>query len=363
MTRGLEERTRDVRRWLDAALRVHAERASLVPALVSATGLSPEGVELGFASLERGATPEELAGLVAAAGDAEHVHVVLSANVFVAPLRAIALARAAAPRVTVRASPRDPVLATALVAAAGDPAVTLTSERDPASTPADRIDVYGRAETLAAVREAARPGVVVREHGPGLGVAYVAAGADRDACAEALAADVVPFDQRGCLSPRVALVEGTAAEAEAFARALHDRLVAWEARVPRGELAEAEHAAAGRWRDALAFAGGVFAGGAASVAFVEGEASALPVLAVPPPGRNVLVVAVRSRADARAALAPIAPFVVALGCSAGGSEAREVAPPHARVSPLGGMQRPPLDGPVDRRGVEVRAAFSPPHMR
>jgi hypothetical protein len=29
--------------------------------------------------------------------------------------------------------------------------------------------------------------------------------------------------------------------------------------------------------------------------------------------------------------------------------ARDVAPPHARVSLLGAMQRPPLDGPVDRR--------------
>ena len=47
---------------------------------------------------------------------------------------------------------------------------------------------------------------------------------------------MVPFDQRGCLSPRAALVEGGAARAAAFARALHDALDALAARVPRGSL-------------------------------------------------------------------------------------------------------------------------------
>ncbi len=355
MTRGAEERARDVRRWLEAARRVYADRARLVPVLARATGLSPEGVELGFASLERDASAGELAALVAAAGDAAHVHVVLSANVFIAPLRAIALARAAAARVTVRPSPRDPVLAAALVAAAGDPAVTLTAERDLQATEADRVDAYGRAETLARVRATVRPGVRVREHGPGLGVAFVGAGADLEAAAEALAADVVPFDQRGCLSPRVALVEGGPAEGEAFARALHERLLAWQSRVPRGELAEAEHAALARWRDALAFAGAAWFGGGldGEVAFAATERTALSPLALPPTGRNVVVTAVASAAAARGALASIAPFVVAVGRGGPGEAGRvaDLGLPHARVSALGSMQRPPLDGPVDRRGV------------
>src|SRR5580704_4810894 len=111
MARSADERVHDVRRLLAAACRVYDDRARLVPALVEATGLSPQGIELGFASLEREATDEELEAMVAAAGDAGHVHIVLSANVFVAAMRALALALAAAPRVTVRPSPRDPVLA------------------------------------------------------------------------------------------------------------------------------------------------------------------------------------------------------------------------------------------------------------
>ena len=43
---------------------------------------------------------------------------------------------------------------------------------------AGAIHVYGRDETIAAVRAAARPGVVVRGHGAGLGVALVTPAAD-----------------------------------------------------------------------------------------------------------------------------------------------------------------------------------------
>jgi hypothetical protein len=41
-------------------------------------------------------------------------------------------------------------------------------------------------------------------------------------------------------------------------------------------------------------------------------------------------------------------FVVAIG-SDDPQAAAAIAPEHARVSPLGRMQLPPLDGPVDRR--------------
>ena len=43
-----------------------------------------------FESLEKEASDAELRSLVDAAGQADHVHVVLSANVFIAPLRALA---------------------------------------------------------------------------------------------------------------------------------------------------------------------------------------------------------------------------------------------------------------------------------
>jgi hypothetical protein len=64
----------------------------------------------------------------------------------------------------------------------------------------------------------------------------------------------------------------------------------------------------------------------------------------------VHVVPAGGRAELRAILAPLARYVVAVGADDPGVAA-EVAPTHARVSALGAMQRPPLDGPVDRRGT------------
>jgi hypothetical protein len=339
----------DVRRLLECARVLFAARAGLAPAIAAASGLTAEGVELGFASLEREATDAELRAFVAAAGDAGRVHVVLSANVFVAPLRAMALARAAAERVTVRVSPRDPVLTRALVeeaVAAGDGAIALVDERDVARVDAGEVHVYGRDETIAAVRAGVRPGVVVRGHGSGMGLAIVSPGAQMDGAADALALDVVAFDQRGCLSPRLAVILGSAARAEVFAEALHASLRALGTRIPRGQLLADERSDACRWRDALSFAGRVWDASDHAVALApEGS----PLL-VPPAGRHVTVIPVPSPEAVVSALSPIARFVVAVGtddlAALGG-----MAPAHARRSVLGAMQRPPLDGPVDRRSA------------
>lgn len=336
-----DERIGDVRRLLGAAQHVYERRDELVPSLVRTTGLSAPGVLLGFESLERDASDAELRSLVESAGDAAHVHVILSANVFVGALRALALARAAAPRVTIRPSPRDPVLAEALVAAASDPGVTLTTERDPGASAADRIDVYGGAAAIRQVRDGARPAVSIRAHGPGLGVAYVTRSADPLEASRALAADVVVFDQRGCLSPRVALVEGDRGRAESFAESLHASLSQWAERVPRGTLADEERADARRWQEALAFAGRVWSGAHHGVGLGDR-------LLVPPSGRHVQVLPVADASAVAALLAPIAASVVTLG-SDEPEQVRHLAPPHVRVAALGRMQRPPLDGPVDRR--------------
>jgi Acyl-CoA reductase (LuxC) len=351
VNRTVEDRVRDVRRWLDAARAVYADRARLTASIAASTGLSIEGVTLGFESLELDATQEQLHALVAAAGSAAHIHVILSANVFIAPLRAIAIARAAAARVTVRPSSRDPTLAGALVAAAGDPAVSLAGHRDAVPASAERIDVYGRDETIAHVRRLARPRVVVRGHGAGLGVAFVArahAGA-LETLADALAADVIPFDQRGCLSPRIVFVEAAPARAEAFALALHQALDHRGSQVPRGSLTPDERGEATRWRETLAFAGRVWVG-ADHLVGLDASGTPAMALAVPPAGRHVLVVPVESALQARDLLAPIAPFVVSVGLRDADPHCL-VAPPHARVASVGTMQRPPLDGPVDRRSL------------
>jgi hypothetical protein len=332
---------RDVRRVLEASREVHARRTRLAPAIARATGLSPEGVELGFESLERDASDEELRALVARAGDAPEVHVILSANVFVAPLRAIAIARAAAPHVTVSPSSRDPVLARALVETLADPAVLIDAGRDVSSIVEGQVHVFGRSETIAAVRAKAR--VEVRAHGPGLGVAAIGAGA-LEAAAEGLATDVVAFDQRGCLSPRIALVVGDGVRAAEFAAALHECLEARAALVPRGRLTDDEREEATRWVDAATFAGPCWTGTDHAVALAPEHGP----LSVPPAGRHVLVAGAVAWGDAFARFAPLAGFAVAVGTN-DATRVPALAPPRARILPLGRMQRPPLDGPVDLR--------------
>jgi len=363
VSRSLDDRVRDVRRLLAAAESVFHARARWAGAIAASTGLSPEGVELGFASLERHATDDELRALVASAGDAPHVHVVLSANVFVAPLRALAVARAAAPRVSVRSSSRDPVLTRALVEAAGDRAIALVDERDVAAVlpPGEgEVHVYGRDETIADVvaRLAHRPDVTVRGHGAGLSLAVVTRAAAIESAAELVARDVVLFDQRGCLSPRIVAVEGDRSRARAFAAALHDRLSAWALQVPRGALLPDEDADARRWRDAMAFAGEVLQAKGHTIAVAPAGAPWW----LPPPGRHVQVVAQDRLGDLSIPMAPLAPFVVAIGTDdavrlgeamgawpARTEEARGRTRRAIRLSGLGRMQRPAFDGPVDLR--------------
>lgn len=343
MSRPFAERAADVGRLVEAAGRV-AGRDALVAKLVASTGLSREGVELGLdRHLELAPTEEEIGALVASAGDAKHVAVILSANVFVAALRAIAIARAASPSVVVRASKREPHFARALVEAVGEPGLTVVEEIDFARLFGGEVHVYGRDATIASVRARVGERIRVRGHGAGMGAALVGPGANLDDAARALADDVVAFDQRGCLSPRVALVEGEG-RAKAFAEALHGALEALEAKVPRGRVHEEERAEAARYEATLAFAGEVFRGGSHLV----GLASPGSPLTIPPPGRHLHVAAVRSLDDAADLLRDLAPVIVALGTD-DPERASRIAPTHARLSPLGRMQRPPLDGPVDLR--------------
>ncbi|MEO6572841.1 MAG: acyl-CoA reductase [Polyangiaceae bacterium] len=340
-SRSVAERRRDVRHLLGAARNLVNNRAKLLPELVRTTGLSPQGVELALTRhLELDASDEELTALVNGAGQAEVIQVVLSANVFVDALRALAIARAASDDVRVSPSSREPAFARALVEAAADPALTLATS-PPSSLERGEIHVYGRDETIAAVRASARAAVLVRGHGAGMGVACVLASDALEDAARLLAEDVAAFDQRGCLSPRVALVEGDEPRARAFAEYVHHALNAREAVIPRGFLSEDERAEALRYADSVAFAGALWRGDAHAV----GLASSV---VVPPVGRHLHVVAAATLAEMRALLAPIASAVVTVGISAS-SRAGQLGVPHARISPLGKMQRPPLDGPVDLR--------------
>lgn len=340
MSADVEARRARVLRVVAGARKVAAD-PSIVAPLVESSGLSRDGVLLALRDhLETSPSREEIDRLIARATPATEVHVVLSANVFTASLRAIACAAAAAPRVLVQVSSREPVFATALVDAIADPAIFKADRDALANAREGEIHVYGRAETIAAVKARARSGVVVRGHGPGLGVVVVSANDSLGAVSRGLAADVVPFDQRGCLSPRVAFVHGDDARAEAFAETLGSALATLGKKILRGTPSSDEEAEAARYIETIRFAGNARFGRGWSVGTSR-------TVIVPPAARIVHVVPFESPAALAELVRPLAPLVTAVGTS--DREIASIFPASVRVSNIGGMQKPPFDGPVDLR--------------
>lgn len=314
-------------------------------ALREGTPLTPEAIEWGFANAwESNATCEELDRLLEHVTSAPRAWVLLSANVFVAPLRAIALALASSASVVVRPSRREPSVAELL--REGCPgAFRLVDALAPA--PGEHVWAYGRGPTLEHLRRAFPGGVVLHAHGPGLGVAVIEQGGSALPIAEQtarLAQDAMAFDQRGCLSPRLALLRGSRPWAEQWAQQLATSLARFEQRIPRGTLAPEEASASLRYRDTMAYSGTYWPAGKGGVGFApEGEQ-----LVLPPPARIVHAVLVD---EPLRALESINEQLTCVGAAVSRELHVKLARglPSARLCALGEMQRPPFDGPVDRR--------------
>jgi hypothetical protein len=312
--------------------------------LVASTGLSSAGVDFALQRcLEGEPTEAELDALLQSTAEAPSAHVLLSANVFVAAHRAIAIALAASKVVHVRASRREPEMADLLLAGAPG-SFQLQAELKP--QPGDHLWAYGNDDTLRSVARSLAPGVLLHAHGSGFGLGVIA-GRPSDAMLEGLlssfAEDITLFDQRGCLSPRALLVTAGPELARDVARELAAQLAAIELRVPRGRLEPHEAAEISAYRDTASFVGELFPAG---LGFVSVGASERVVLA--PAGRNLHVL---PSTDITKSLGDLAAFLTSCAI-AGDSElcgALERALPGARFCQFGHMQRPPLDGPVDRR--------------
>lgn len=302
------------------------------------TGLSPASVDYALAHcLESCPEPANLDQVCAAAAEAPRVHVISSANVFTAPLRAIALALASSERVCVRPSRREPVMAE-LLRAASEGQFEIVSAIDPA--PGDHVWAYGADETLADIAATLPPGVTYHAHGFGYGAALLDSAACSDTnVARGLALDAVLFDQRGCLSPRFAVVHAPLDLALAFAEALAAALDDWQARLPRGELDAAELEANVRFRETMTYASDCCLSTRAGTVAVLSDPALFPL---PPVGRNLLLLATK---DWQRPLFANAAQLTQLGIAG----VFAPLPAHVRTAPLGHMQRPPFDGPVDRR--------------
>jgi hypothetical protein len=354
---------------MDAGRRLFRPRPpdELVHRLAHESGLSPANVRAAIdESLELGQTTEEderaidlLAERVKSRTSPRSIAVVLSANVLTAPFRAIAWAVVQSPRVLVRPS-RRAYLFPATLAAASDglfklarpseaPEADLVEICDALTLPGE-LHVYGGADAIETARQvvAGREGVRLEAHGPGVG-AILASHEEIVANADAIAADVTAFDQRGCLSPRVAVVIACdPRDLSRAADAMHAALLRRGEGVPRGSLAAAAQAELRLARDAATFHGRALEGPHHLVIERGPLRDAAPA---PGPALRVLpMVSVTSAEEGARALARLQPELTVIGSTPETLPARafDGILASVRVAALGTMQRPALSiGPVD----------------
>jgi hypothetical protein len=328
--------------------------------IAASSGLSQAGVELALAlSLEKAPSDAELHALAKSVPQgAANAHVLLSANVFVATHRAIALALAAAPRVFVRASRREPEMAR-WYADAAPGLFELVSTLEPEA--GDVVFAYGGAPALARVIPAF-PQSTLKAYGPGFGL-VACEGAElrdeqrRSELGRHIALDAVLFDQRGCLSPRLVLVEGDMALALKLAEAIAAALEHFATEVPLGRVTAEERAEIRRYGETMTYAGElcVTAAGAVGVAALD----APPLLS--PVARTLHIAPVTNAIERARALAADVTSVAVAGAT-NFRAALTKALPEARLTEPGMLQRPAFDGPVDRRQRPL-SAWTPPALR
>lgn len=300
--------------------------------------LSKEGIELALCHhLEHDVEPVQVRRFAAGAEEAERCHLLLSSNVCTGALRALAWSLATAPQVFVRPSRRDPALANML--AAHMPEVELVDRLEPST--GDVAHLYGSDETLAKVVAGFPNGVRSFCHGSGFAVAVVD---NRDSyAARDLARDLVVFDGRGCLSPRVVF----ALKRDNFGEELHQALLPWDRGVPRATLHASEKAELSMWSQNMRALGRLWVGGEHAV----GSETMPPRLTLPPAHRCLVVVEVATLEDV---IGLLAPWALLLTCIGGRQELSQkvidaIETANVRLAPLGKMQTPPFDGPVDLR--------------
>lgn len=281
--------------------------------------------------------PGALQALASARWEGRAVRVVLAATVPLAPLRAVVLPLLQGARaVWVKPSRRQPEIPRQVVeslAAQGLPVHLGEGE-------AQAVIAYGRDETLDLLATSLPAGVAFEGHGHGFGAVVLTSW--RDDTARALAQDVAAYDQHGCLSPQVVLC---ARDAPGLARALHDALEALARRWPRAPMDASVGAGVWQWLGVQAALGAtVFRGAGHAVTLWD-----RPLMQASPGARNIAVVPVRDLDEARALLSPHAALLSNVGTDAPGEGGWRPEGFAGRVSAVGEMQDPPLDGPEDPR--------------
>jgi hypothetical protein len=235
---------------------------------------------------------------------------------------------------------------------------------------ADALIVFGSDETVAALRQRARPGQTFIAHGHRVSLGLVlddSAGASIPAAARAASL----FDQQGCLSPHGFYVRGDAENARAYAARLADAMRDFNRTQPRAALPAGESARIGALREDWRFRAandparfGLWHSERSTAWTVLFEA-ADPVFRASPLNRVVFVKPLPE--DLPAALAPARAHLSAIGLWPATRENADWLASldlgASRLCPLERMQSPPLtwrqDGAPVLAGLVRWIGFEP----
>jgi hypothetical protein len=220
---------------------------------------------------------------------------------------------------------------------------------------ADLVIAHGSDSTMEKLRRLIPGSTPFLPFGSRLSFALIAAGAVRSQAAQDLASDIVIYDQNGCLSPQIVLIEGGEDQGREFAALLAAILdVKTQALSP--VRTPAQQAAIREARELAAFQPGATVFGPADLRWTvlfESEGPLTPS----PAGCTVRVRTFCSNDEVLQLLETVAGVLQAVGLAAGSPEAalalaiRLADLGVTRVCPLGMLQRPTLGWSHDGRAL------------
>ena len=315
--------------------------AALLPSTV-AQGFSPEVARAGLEAEVASWSQQELAALSAGLASDLRPRVVLVIAARTLPasaLRQCLLARHLGARVLLKCAAGQEALAEAL--ATLDPGIVPRpfASDDPeavaaAIAEADTIVVLGSDETVAAVRASTPVDKTFAAHGHKVSAAWL--GPDPDlATLEGLAADLLAWDQAGCLAPQVIWSEG---DPITLGQRLVPIIAQLEATLPLAD-ATAHRQARARLVPLVTMLGGQILGTPTTALATLSDAAFRPS---PGPRIAWVLPADTHALDALSGQSNRPAILSTLG-----TDTSLRLPPPVRVCPPGGMQRPPLSWSQD----------------
>lgn len=359
--------------WIDAGLAALADPASPVgrearTSIAERSGLSAEGaawaLDTTIAALRRPAMERGLQAMRRSFGAYRTTPIraqalVLAANVFTACLRPIVWSLLARVPVIVKVASLDEGLADlfGVALATIDPelgaSVALVWPEGKSETlyerlaaSVDLVSAHGGDHAIARMRAVTSPTTELIGHGHGLGAIVVRRSALTSAVpslATAIAQDVAAYDQRGCLSPQLVLVErgGELSPRDLASLVATHGLEELKTRMPRGPLPMQLGAQQIQWRGLASSLHELFEGDGYATSF-EGASAARPT----PGYRNVAFHAFDTLEEVGARLAIYGPHLKVIGL-AGTDEIALPSPLSPRLCEVGQMQRPTLMSATD----------------